>query len=94
MRLGAVFVGFGLTGCEAPPPDFELVALECESRARSASQGITGNVTLGTNTSRGPSADILILLNSDALSGRDPNQIYAECVERRTGAAPTRAPNL
>lgn len=82
-----------LAGCEIPPPDPERVAQECEERARAA-QGPTGRVGAGVNSNSGPFTNVVIGVTSDFVLGRDPNAVYSECVQRRTGAAPIRAPNL
>lgn len=93
MRLAFVFVGCALAGCELPPPDPERVAQECEERARAA-QGPTGRVGIGANSNTGPFTNVEIGVTSDFILGRDPNTVYSECVQQRTGAAPIRAPNL
>ena len=93
MRWPVIFVGFALAGCELPPPDPERVAQLCEERARAA-QGPTGRVAIGTNSNSGPFSSVELGLSSDFILQRDPNDVYAECVQRRTGEAPFRAPNL
>ncbi len=93
-RMSLVGVGLtALAACELPPPDPEVVAQQCEERARAA-QGPTGNVTIGANSNTGPFSSVEIGVTSDFLLGRDPNTVYSECVYRETGSAPYRPPNL
>ena len=93
MRGLAIIALFGLVACELPPPDPEAVARLFEDRARAA-QGPTGRVSVGANSNSGPFTTAEVGISSDFILGRDPNQVYAECVQRRTGQAPVRAPNL
>lgn len=93
MRYFAFFALCAVSACELPPPDPEVVARECEERARAA-QGPTGSVTIGTNSNTGPYSGVEVGITSDFLLGRDPNEVYAECVQSRTGAAPIRPPDL
>ncbi len=92
MRSPLILLGV-LVACTPVPVDPEVVALQCEDRARAA-QGPTGSVTLGTNSSSGPFTDLRVGVTGDYLTGRDPNAVYAQCVERRTGSAPFRPPRL
>ncbi|NDU99964.1 hypothetical protein [Pseudoroseicyclus tamaricis] len=75
------------------PPDPEEVAQYCEARARAAT-GPTGEARLGVNSNSGPSVGLSIGLSSDYIAGRDPLEVYNECVWQRTGAAPIRPPRL
>lgn len=93
MRGVAVIALVGLAACDVPPPDPERVAQDCEERARAA-QGPTGNITIGANSNSGPFTEATIGVTSDFLLQRDPNEVYSECVFRRTGQAPFRPPNL
>ena len=82
-----------LAACAPTPITPQQAAEICEERARAA-QGPTGSVTVGTNSSSGGFAGAEIGLSSDFLSGRDPLEVYEECVFDRTGAAPIRPPVL
>ncbi len=93
MKALALIPVLVLAGCDLPPPDPEAVARQCEDRARAA-QGPTGEVTVGVNSNSGVSSSVSVGITSDYIRGRDPNRVYAECVQRRTGAAPIRPPNL
>ncbi|MDA9208216.1 hypothetical protein N9O61_04945 [Octadecabacter sp.] len=82
-----------MSACEAPPVSPERAAQICEERARAA-QGPTGGVTVGTNSNTGAFGSVEIGISSDLLAGRDPLEVYSECVFDRTGAAPIRPPVL
>lgn len=93
MRSALVLSVLALAGCEVPPVSPERAAALCEDRAREA-QGPTGRVSVGANSNTGPSAGLEIGISSDLLAGRDPLEVYEECVFDRTGAAPIRPPVL
>lgn len=89
LAAGAVL----LAACEPVPVDPERAALECEQRARAA-QGPTGSVTIGASSDEGPFFGTEIGLSGDYLAGRDPMQVYQDCVIQKTGALPIRPPRL
>jgi hypothetical protein len=82
-----------LAACEQVPVDPEQAALQCEQRARGA-QGPTGSVTIGASSDDGPFLGTEIGLSGDYLAGRDPLQVYQDCVVQKTGALPIRPPRL
>ena len=82
-----------LAACETVPPSPEEAALQCEERARAA-QGPTGNVTLGVNSNSGPFTNVAVGVTGDFLAGRDPQDVYRDCVVRLTGQEPYRPPVL
>ncbi|MBR2573498.1 MAG: hypothetical protein IKE14_04130 [Loktanella sp.] len=81
----------GLAACGPVSP--ERAADRCEERARAA-QGPTIGLTLGANSNSGPFASGSIGITSDAIRGRDPVQLYDECVFRLTGEMPVRPVRL
>lgn len=81
----------GLAACGTVSP--ERAADRCEERARAA-QGPTVGLTLGANSNSGPFASGSIGITSDAIRGRDPVQLYDECVFRLTGEMPIRPVRL
>ncbi|MDA0721748.1 MAG: hypothetical protein O2994_08715 [Proteobacteria bacterium] len=81
----------GLAACGPVSP--ERAADRCEERARAA-QGPTVGLTLGANSNSGPFASGSIGITSDAIRGRDPAQLYDECVFRLTGEMPDRPVRL
>lgn len=90
MRFAPILLGT-LAACAPPSP--ERVAEICEERARDA-QGPTGGVTIGTNSETGGFASVEIGVSTDFIAGRDPLEVYEQCVFDRTGAAPIRPPVL
>lgn len=82
-----------LSACAPLPVDPEAAAQDCEARARAA-LGPTGSVTLGVNSQTGGYGGASIALSSDYLAGRDPVEVYNQCVWQKTGAAPIRPPRL
>lgn len=82
-----------LAACTPPPVDPVRAAEICEDRARAA-QGPTGRVTVGTNSRTGGFGGVQVGVSSDFLTGRDPLEVYTECVFDRTGAEPIRPPVL
>ena len=93
MRLFLVPTLFALCGCSLPPQSPERAAEICEERARAA-QGPTGRVSVGTNSNSGAFGGVEIGVSSDFVAGRDPLEVYEQCVFDRTGAAPIRPPVL
>jgi len=67
----------------------ELAAQQCEEQARKAA-GPTGEIGIGVNSDGRVTNSIEIGISSDFLSGKDPEEVYADCVRRKTGAAPVR----
>ena len=63
----------------------------CEERARAA-QGPTGNVSVGASSRGGLSSGISIGVTDDYLRGRDPFEVYENCVVARSGQMPVRPP--
>ena len=82
-----------LAACAVPPMDPVRAAALCDQQARAA-QGPTGQVTIGASSDDGPYLDTEIGLSSDFLTGRDPVEVYEQCVLARTGALPIRPPRL
>lgn len=95
MRLPvlSLFIATLLAACGPRIYTPEEAAQECEQRARAA-QGPTGAVTLGASSNSGPFGSVAVGVTGDYLAGRDPTQVYRECVVRRTGQEPYRAPVL
>ena len=92
-RIFALTALAAATACAPAPITPERAAENCEERARAA-QGPTGSVSVGVNSNDGPRAGVAIGLSSDFLTGRDPIEVYNDCVFDRTGQAPIRPPVL
>ena len=76
-----------LSACGPMSP--EAAARACEERARAAT-GPTGEVGVGI-TSRGKvESDWEVGVTSDFLYGRDPYQVYEDCVRQKSGQGPIR----
>jgi hypothetical protein len=82
-----------LAACAPQPISPDRAAEICEERARAA-QGPTGRVSIGANSNDGPFAGAQIGVTADYLVGREPVEVYRQCVYSRTGAAPIRPPRL
>ena len=94
MRLMWLSLGLlGLAACDPVPISVERAADICESQARAA-QGPTGRIAIGTNSNSGPFTSAEIGISGDYLAGRDPVDVYTQCVISRTGAGPIRPPRL
>ena len=91
LRAAPLFVL--LCACAPQPILPERAAEICEDRARAA-QAPTGRVTLGTSSSNGGFGGVAVGVSTDFIAGRDPVQVYEDCVFERTGAAPIRPPVL
>lgn len=85
----AIFAYCALAACTPQPISPERAAEICEDRARAA-QGPTGRVSVGTNSNSGGFGSVEIGVSSDFVAGRDPLEVYEQCVFDRTGAAPIR----
>lgn len=85
----SVLALFGAVSCGSVNP--ELAAQRCEARARAAT-GPTGEVKFGVNSNTGAYSRAQIGVSSDFLLGRDPVQVYENCVLRKTGKLPIRQP--
>ena len=91
--MRAAVLLFALAACAPVPVTPERAAEICEEKARAA-QGPTGSVTVGTNSSSGGFGGVEIGVSSDFLAGRDPLEVYNQCIFDRTGASPIRPPVL
>ncbi len=91
MRFAVLLLA--LAACTPVPVSPERAAEICEDKARAA-QGPTGRVSVGTNSRTGGFGGVEIGVSSDFITGRDPLEVYAQCVFDRTGAAPIRPPVL
>lgn len=92
MRLAVPFC-LGLAACAPTLLSPEQAARVCEDQARAA-QGPTGSVTIGANSNDGPFVGASIGVTSDFLTGRDPLEVYEQCVFQRSGQPPIRPPDL
>lgn len=82
----AVTLLLALAAC-GPIPLAQAEA-ECLERARLA-EAPRGKVTFGVST-EGPYAGAEVEVSSDYLQGKDPSQVYDQCVYQRAGQMPSR----
>lgn len=92
LSLAALAVLLSACG-PVPPMDPVRAAALCDEQARAA-QGPTGSVTIGASSDDGPFLGTEIGISSDFITGRDPQEVYEQCVIARTGALPIRPPRL
>lgn len=88
VSLGVTAVALSACGPISP----EMAADRCQERARAAT-GPTGSVSVGVGT-EGPTAGIEIGVTDDYLRGRDPYDVYDDCVRSMTGQGPIRPLDL
>lgn len=91
MRWAALILG--LAACTPVPLSPERAADLCEDQARAA-QGPTGSASVGVNSNTGGFTSLSVGVSSDFLTGRDPIEVYEQCVFSRSGQAPIRPPDL
>lgn len=85
-----LLLGSGIAACGPIPVDqAERLCLE-DARAATGPQGRVG-LGIGTDGDDvGVLAGISMTISSDYIAGRDPEQVWADCVRRRSGQPPTR----
>lgn len=96
MRARALILPIvALAACSEPTPEEAALraAERCEERARDA-QGPQVGLRIGANSETGPSFAGSIRITSDALRGREPLEVYEDCVLRLTGEPPVRPARL
>ena len=76
-----------MAACTPPAsPTMAQVEAQCRQRADAATRPQT-QIAVGVGTG-GTSAGVQIGLSTDYLAGRDPEDVYTNCVTRLTGQAP------
>lgn len=76
-----------LAACATGPIPLAQAEAECADRARAALRP-TGSATIGASSKSGLSTGISIGVTTDFLAGRDPQDVYASCVESKSGQPP------
>lgn len=76
-----------LAACGPMSP--ERAADVCEDRANAA-VGPTGEIGIGINNRGDTRGSLEIGVTSDYIQGRDPYQVYEDCVRQKTGQGPIR----
>ena len=87
-RLGATIMGLlALASCGPLPVD--QAERICIPDAQAA-QHPRGSVGFGVESNGHSGVGFEIGISSDFLTGRDPDAVYAACVQQRSGQPPTR----
>lgn len=79
-----------IAGCSSEPVPVKQAMEMCMENARKAS-GPTGSVGLGFDSDGGVSSTLSIELTDDYIFGRDPDDVFEECVVKRSGSLPDRS---
>jgi len=88
MRSLVLFALLPLLACgPIPVPQAER---ECLAQARLAQQP-RGSVSVGFGSDGKVRPAFDVTISSDYIQGRDPSQVYDNCVVRRSGQMPSRA---
>ncbi len=87
MRRAILFAVLTLTAC-GPIPRAQAER-ECLHQARLA-QHPRGSVGVGMDSSGNVRPTFDVTISSDYIQGRDPSQVYDNCVMRRSGEMPSR----
>ena len=85
ISLGLCLVALAACGPMSP----ERAADYCEDRARAAT-GPTGHVGIGITNKGKTTTSASIGVTSDYLLGKDPYQVYDQCVRQKSGQGPIR----
>ena len=90
MPIGMIAM-MGLSACADPKPiTVERAMAQCTDRARSAVKpDVNVGVGVGIGRKVRTGVGIGIELSSDYLKGRDPVEVYEECVVAKSGEKPT-----
>ncbi len=85
-RFSAYFVLLALAACG--PVSLQQAEEECYDKARLAEQP-RGEISIGVDQGGNVGTEISIGISSDYLQGRDPSQVYNDCVMQRAGQMPS-----
>lgn len=85
---GLLVVLLAAAACAPVPMSMERAEAQCADRARKAAAP-TGSVGI-TVGSGGVDTRVAIGVSGDYLAGRDPQEVYRQCVLRYTGQEPLR----
>ena len=88
MHRFAPAVALCLSACG--PVSLAQAEAECLTQARLAEQP-RGTVGVGIGSDGKPKLRGHVTITSDYLQGRDPSQVYQNCVVRRSGEFPSRS---
>ncbi len=78
-----------LSSCAAEPVSVERAMAMCESQAREAAAPVK-SLEIGANSDGNVSTSVSIGLSAAYLAGRNPDEVFENCVIARSGEEPTR----
>ena len=87
MNRAAIFVMLGLSACGPVP--LAQAERECVEQARLA-DAPRGTLQVGVNSDGGTYIGGEVGISTDYLAGRDPSQVYDQCVFNRSGQMQSR----
>lgn len=90
-ELRAIVIGLAaalLLGACGPVP-LPVAEQQCIETARLA-QRPRGSIGFGADSQGNVASNLSISISSDYLQGRDPDQVFAACVQNRSGQVPSR----
>ncbi len=82
-----ILILLALAGCG--PISVEQAERQCYERARLAEQP-RGSVSVGVGSGGRTAAGVELNVSTDYLMGRDPGQVYDNCVVNKSGQMPSR----
>tara|TARA_A100001011_G_scaffold340753_1_gene373138 strand:+ start:162 stop:431 length:270 start_codon:yes stop_codon:yes gene_type:complete len=74
----SIFIFTGCVSSESKPLTDQQIESICQKKKIESEKPIT-NLSLATG-SEGPKYQIAITMSSDFISGRDPNEVYKQCM--------------
>ena len=87
MNRAAILVILGLSACGPVP--LVQAERECVEQARLA-EAPRGTIHVGVNSDGSSDLGGEVGISTDYLAGRDPSQVYDQCVFNRSGQMPSR----
>ncbi len=79
-----------LSACAQPPVPVEQAEKMCLGAAYESSAGPKTEVGFGVGNHGIRGGYVSVGMSADSLMGRDPAEVYARCVMKRSGQMPTR----
>ena len=88
-RIAIWSLGVLLLCSACGPVPLPVAEQQCIATARLA-QRPRGSVGIGADSQGNIASNLSISISSDYIQGRDPDQVYASCVQSRSGLYPSR----
>ena len=80
----------GLTACATAPVPVEQAEKMCLGAAYDSSAGPKTEVGFGVGNHGFKGGYVSVGMSADQLMGRDPSEVFAQCVMKRSGQMPSR----